>query len=50
MATPQISRRGEGVAQDTVARPEVFNAFDEALVAQHDAAVLAKRLAPRTSQ
>jgi hypothetical protein len=49
MATPQTSHRGKGAAQDTVARPEVFNAFDEASVAQHDAAVLAKRLAPRTS-
>ena len=34
----QISRRAPGVAQVTMARPAVFNAFDEAMIAALDAA------------
>ena len=34
----EISRRGAGVAQITMSRPEVFNAFDEAMIAELDAA------------
>ena len=33
-----ISRRGAGVAQITMNRPAVFNAFDEAMIAEMDAA------------
>ena len=33
-----ISRRAPGVAQITMARPAVFNAFDEAMIAEMDAA------------
>ena len=33
-----ISQRGPGVAQITMSRPEVFNAFDESMIAQLDKA------------
>ncbi len=36
----QISTRQPGVAQVTMARPAVFNAFDEAMIAELDAAFL----------
>ena len=36
--TLSIARRGGGVAQLTMARPERFNAFDEAMIAELDAA------------
>jgi methylglutaconyl-CoA hydratase len=48
MPTLQLSNRAPGVAQVTMARPEVFNAFDEAMIRElddafsqleHDAAV-----------
>lgn len=38
MATLRIHTRRPGVAQVTMARPEVFNAFDEAMIAELDAA------------
>lgn len=38
MDTLKISTRGAGVAQVTMARPAVFNAFDEAMIAELDAA------------
>jgi methylglutaconyl-CoA hydratase len=38
MATLHISTRRPGVAQVTMARPEVFNAFDEAMIGELDAA------------
>jgi methylglutaconyl-CoA hydratase len=38
MQTLKISSRGPGVAQVTMARPAVFNAFDEAMIAELDAA------------
>lgn len=34
----EISQRGTGVAQITMSRPDVFNAFDEAMIGQLDAA------------
>jgi len=37
-ATLIISQRGPGVAQITMSRPEVFNAFDEAMIGQLDQA------------
>ena len=33
-----ISQRGPGVAQITMSRPEVFNAYDESMIAQLDKA------------
>lgn len=36
--TLTVSRRGAGVAQVTMSRPAVFNAFDEAMIAELDAA------------
>jgi methylglutaconyl-CoA hydratase len=41
MRTLTIERRAPGVAQVTMSRPEVFNAFDEAMIAELDAAFLA---------
>jgi methylglutaconyl-CoA hydratase len=38
MHTLTIERRAQGVAQVTMSRPEVFNAFDEAMIADLDAA------------
>lgn len=38
MRTLTIERRAAGVAQVTMSRPEVFNAFDEAMIADLDAA------------
>ena len=38
MATLRIHTRAPGVAQVTMARPAVFNAFDEAMIAELDAA------------
>jgi methylglutaconyl-CoA hydratase len=38
MKTLTIDRRAAGVAQVTMSRPEVFNAFDEAMIADVDAA------------
>ncbi|WP_409050138.1 enoyl-CoA hydratase-related protein [Sphaerotilus sp.] len=38
MTTLSIHTRGPGVAQVTMARPAVFNAFDEAMIAELDAA------------
>jgi len=38
MQTLKISSRSPGVAQVTMARPAVFNAFDEAMIAELDAA------------
>ena len=38
MSSLSISRRAAGVAQVTMARPAVFNAFDEAMIAGLDAA------------
>jgi methylglutaconyl-CoA hydratase len=38
MRTLKTTRRANGVAQITMARPEVFNAFDEAMIAELDAA------------
>lgn len=37
LQTLKISRRAAGVAQVTMARPAVFNAFDEAMIAELDA-------------
>ena len=37
-ATLQVTTRVAGVAQVTMARPAVFNAFDEAMIAELDAA------------
>lgn len=37
-STLEVSTRGAGVAQVTMSRPAVFNAFDEAMVAELDAA------------
>lgn len=34
----EISQRGTGVAQITMSRPDVFNAFDEAMIGELDAA------------
>ena len=34
MKTLEITRRAQGVAQVTMSRPEVFNAFDEAMIAE----------------
>ena len=36
-ATLQVTTRVPGVAQVTMARPAVFNAFDEAMIAELDA-------------
>jgi methylglutaconyl-CoA hydratase len=36
--TLEISQRGNGVAQITMSRPDVFNAFDEAMIGELDAA------------
>ena len=33
-----VSQRGAGVAQITMARPQVFNAFDEVMIGELDAA------------
>ena len=33
-----ISQRGAGVAQITMSRPQVFNAFDEVMIGELDAA------------
>jgi methylglutaconyl-CoA hydratase len=38
MTTLEIERRASGVAQITMSRPEVFNAFDEAMIGELDAA------------
>jgi len=38
MQTLKLSTRAPGVAQVTMARPAVFNAFDEAMIAEMDAA------------
>lgn len=38
MQTLKLSTRASGVAQVTMARPAVFNAFDEAMIAELDAA------------
>ena len=38
MSSLSISRRAAGVAQVTMARPALFNAFDEAMIAELDAA------------
>lgn len=38
MPTLRIDRRAAGVAQVTMTRPEVFNAFDEAMIGELDAA------------
>ena len=38
MQTLTITRRAIGVAQVTMARPAVFNAFDEAMIEELDAA------------
>lgn len=38
MTTLQIERRADGVAQVTMSRPAVFNAFDEAMIDELDAA------------
>ena len=38
MTTLELTTRRPGVAQVTMARPEVFNAFDEAMIAELDAA------------
>jgi methylglutaconyl-CoA hydratase len=38
MSSLSISRRAAGVAQLTMARPALFNAFDEAMIAELDAA------------
>ncbi len=38
MTTLQIEHRADGVAQITMSRPEVFNAFDEAMIDELDAA------------
>jgi len=37
LTTLKVSRRAAGVAQVTMARPAVFNAFDEAMIAELDA-------------
>ena len=37
LQTVKVSRRAAGVAQVTMARPAVFNAFDEAMIAELDA-------------
>jgi len=37
LQTLKVSRRAAGVAQVTMARPAVFNAFDEAMIAELDA-------------
>ena len=37
LTTLKVSRRAAGVAQVTMARPAVFNAFDEAMIAERDA-------------
>ena len=37
-ATLQVTTRVPGVAQVAMARPAVFNAFDEAMIAELDAA------------
>jgi methylglutaconyl-CoA hydratase len=41
MPTLTITRRSPGVAQITMSRPAVFNAFDEAMIAEIDAAFAA---------
>jgi methylglutaconyl-CoA hydratase len=38
MATLAVTRRGDGVARVTMSRVDVFNAFDEAMIAELDAA------------
>jgi methylglutaconyl-CoA hydratase len=38
MSALSISQRGAGVAQITMSRPAVFNAFDEAMIGELDAA------------
>lgn len=38
MATVKVTRRATGVAQVSMARPEVFNAFDESMIAELDTA------------
>ena len=38
MSSLSISRRGAGVARVTMSRPALFNAFDEAMIAELDAA------------
>lgn len=38
LQTLTLSRRADGVAQVTMSRPAVFNAFDEAMIAEMDAA------------
>ncbi|MEP7297252.1 MAG: enoyl-CoA hydratase-related protein [Burkholderiales bacterium] len=41
MSTLEIERRANGVAQVTMSRPEVFNAFDEAMIGDLDLAFAA---------
>ncbi|MDH4052885.1 MAG: enoyl-CoA hydratase-related protein [Rubrivivax sp.] len=41
MTALALSRRAAGVAQVTMSRPDVFNAFDEAMIAELDAAFTA---------
>ena len=36
--TLEISQRGKAVAQITMSRPDVFNAFDETMIGELDAA------------
>jgi methylglutaconyl-CoA hydratase len=38
MQTLKLNRRAKGVAQITMSRPEVFNAFDETMIAELDSA------------
>jgi len=38
MSALSISQRAPGVAQITMSRPALFNAFDEAMIAKPDAA------------
>jgi methylglutaconyl-CoA hydratase len=38
LKTLEISQRGNGVAQITMSRPDVFNAFDETMIGELDAA------------
>jgi methylglutaconyl-CoA hydratase len=41
LSTLSVARRANQVAQITMSRPEVFNAFDEAMIAELDAAFMA---------
>jgi methylglutaconyl-CoA hydratase len=46
MASLEITTRAPGVAQITMSRPAVFNAFDEAMIAELDAAFAQLTVAP----